>query len=133
MVVIFRVPWKPKCKVRIALPAFQGVRAVVEVSGAFHVSFGSNAADQFGARATLCPLLSNRVLNGAVPRTQSCATCVLRCDAKKQRAFSPPPSLKRRRRRSGLSIVRKRVLLKSRIRHRPSLVRAAPPPLPNCA
>ena len=42
MVLIFQIPWKPKCKVRIAFPAFQGFRAVVEVEGAFHVRLGQS-------------------------------------------------------------------------------------------
>src|ERR1039457_4323810 len=50
MVVIFRISWKPKCKVRIALPAFQGVRAVVDVAGAFHVRSGSRPCENSNAR-----------------------------------------------------------------------------------
>jgi hypothetical protein len=45
----------------------------VKTDERYFVRFGSIAAQLFSLSVGPCPLLSNRVLNGAVQRTQSCA------------------------------------------------------------
>src|SRR5450830_1460361 len=42
---------------------------------------------RFQVDADQCPLFPNRCQNGAGRRTQRCATCVLRCDAKSREHF----------------------------------------------